>query len=90
MNEVEESGFVCGKVKAGEQCVTSKTHICNGEDCKPYPCGYFRNGYPDFICGKVKAGGQCVYLRTHICNGEDCKPYPCGYFRNGYPDGQEG
>ena len=47
MNEVEESSCVCGKVKAGEQCVYSKTHISDGEKCKPHPCGYFRNGFPN-------------------------------------------
>lgn len=42
MDEVEENGILCNQVKAGEQCVYSKTHICNGESCNPYPCQYFK------------------------------------------------
>jgi hypothetical protein len=47
MDEATESGIICNKVKAGEQCVYSKSHICDGEKCKPYPCGYFREGFPN-------------------------------------------
>lgn len=46
MKEHEECGIINNKVKVGEQCVYSKTHICNGEKCKPYPCGYFTQGKP--------------------------------------------
>jgi len=61
MKEHEECGIINNEVKLGDQCVYSKTHICDGEKCKPYPCDYFREGFPD---GKAKwRFGYC-----YICN----------------------
>ena len=42
MKEHEECGIINNEVRLGEQCVYSKTHVCNGNECKPYPCKYFK------------------------------------------------
>lgn len=42
MTEAENCLITNNKVKDGETCVYSKTHICNGKECKPYPCGYYQ------------------------------------------------
>lgn len=47
MNEAEESAMINQpKVKVGDQCIYSKTHTCNGKECKPYPCHYFIGDEP--------------------------------------------